>query len=442
MTKGLSIWIVSGATLLTLLLAACGTGPTATFSPTSTPTPRLITVNPEEDPAEFLAALPGSERDCLEQAVDPEQLEDVIANLDPENEILRACLGENTVREVTLGQMARGAGGLSEESVKCLLEETGSVDFRSLIFGEEIGPKFGSLITQAAALCFSDEELLRAFDFFDQKLNAEQLRCFFSSDLEVVATFGQTSPEVTELLNRCGLPSGLFGEPAMPPALSMEVEACLVEAIGEEAKQELFSGRPPTPEEMEAFARCGVGGSGVAPNSRQMEFPDFQTLPEIEAPMHISTVSWPNGVDDALSLLERLPNEISGHRFTGSQGGLGADRPQIEFSYGEDPETQEPAFEVRVMDLSQGDFFPAGTTAGDFVAMFAQGIDWEVLAAGREGSLGWVQIKTTVSGTSHVAQDVYVLVWGNAPSLLTFSVQANDPEKLEAVVQAMVSAAR
>ena len=430
------------ATFVALLLAACGVDPTATLSPTSTPTPRLITVNPEEDPAEFLAALPGSERDCLEQAVEPEQLEEFVASLDPENEIWRACLGEETVRAVTLGQMAKGAGGLSDESVKCLLEETGSVDFRSLIFEDGIGQRFGSLITQAAALCFSDEEFLRGFGFFDQNLNAEQLRCFFSSDLEVVATFGQTSPEVTELHNKCGLPSGSFGEPAVPPALSMEVEACLVEAIGEEAKQELFSGRPPTPEEMEAFAGCGVGGSGVATNSRQMEFPDFQTLPEIEAPMNLSTVSWPNGVDDALSLLDRLPDEISGHRFTGSQGRLGADRPQIEFSYGEDPETQEPAFEVRVMDLSQGDFFPAGTTAGDFVAMFAQGFDWGVLAAGREGSLGWVQIKTTVSGTGHVAQDVYGMFWGNAPSQLTFSVQANDPEKLDAVVQAMVSAAR
>ena len=74
------------ATFVALLLAACGVDPTATLSPTSTPTPRLITVNPEEDPAEFLAALPGSERDCLEQAVEPEQLEEFVASLDPENE--------------------------------------------------------------------------------------------------------------------------------------------------------------------------------------------------------------------------------------------------------------------------------------------------------------------------------------------------------------------
>ncbi len=443
LAKVLSNMTVFGAALLAMFLTACGADPTVTASPTTTPTPRLITVNPEEDPAEFLRALPGSEQECLEQAVDPEQLEEFIANLDPENEIWRACLGEKTVRAVTLGQLAREAGGLSDESVKCLLEETGSVDFRSMIFGDEIGPRLGSLITQAAALCFSDEELLRGFDFFDQNLNAEQLRCFFTSNLGDVATFGQPSPEVTELLNECDLPSGLFGELAVPPPLSTEVETCLIDAIGEEALQEVFSGqRSPTSEEIEAFAGCNVGGSDIVPGSPQMEFPDFETLPEIAAPMELGTVVWPNNVEDALSLLERLPDEISGHGLTGRQGGLGDDRPEISYFFGEDPETQEPALEARVHYLSHGDFFPADTTAGDFVALFAQGFDWEVLAAGREGSLGWVQIKTTFGTSQGVEGDIYGMLWGNDSSSLAFGVQAIGPEELADVVRAMVSAAR
>ena len=39
-------------------MAACGRQPTATSSPTSTPTPTLITISPEEAPGEFLEALP------------------------------------------------------------------------------------------------------------------------------------------------------------------------------------------------------------------------------------------------------------------------------------------------------------------------------------------------------------------------------------------------
>jgi len=120
-------------------------------------------------------------------------------------------------------------------------------------------------------------------------------------------------------------------------------------------------------------------------------------------------------------------------------GGPGA--VLFEITFGEDPEIHDPVLSASVLDLSQGDFFPAGTTAGDYVALFAQGFDWEVLAAGREGSLGWVQIKTTVIGRS-VTWDVYGLLWGNAPNSFVFSAKSIDPVELAAVVQAMVSAAR
>ena len=413
--------------------------PTAMPSPTSTPTPRLITVNPDENPAEFLGALPGDERECLAQAVGPEKLEEFIASGDPGDEIFQACLGEETVRAVMLGQMAREAGGLSDETVSCLFDETRSVDLGSLVFRREIGPELGAFI-QAMALCLSDEELVRSQGFGSEDLNAEQLRCFLSSNSEAMAIFGQQSPEVAEMFVKCGIPQGLLGETAVPPQIPTGVEACIVDAIGEEAMQEVFSGqRRPTAEEIEASIGCDVGGSNVAPSSPQMEFPDFETLPQIAAPMEIGTVVWPSSVQDGSALLETLPDEISGHRLTERQRGRSADRDEITF--GEDPETQQPVLAARVHYLTQGDFFPADTTAGDFVALFAQGFDWEVLAAGREGSLGWVQLKTT--GTSRgVTRDVYGLLWGNAPSSLAFGAQAADSAELVAVVQAMVSAAR
>jgi len=61
--KTRSIWTVLAAALLTALLIACG-GET---EPTPSPASVLITVNPEENPAGFLRALPGEEHECLER---------------------------------------------------------------------------------------------------------------------------------------------------------------------------------------------------------------------------------------------------------------------------------------------------------------------------------------------------------------------------------------
>ena len=70
--------------------------------------------------------------------------------------------------------------------------------------------------------------------------------------------------------------------------------------------------------------------------------------------------------------------------------------------------------------------------SGSFVALYAQGADWEVLAAGREGDLAWVQWKTSA---------IYMMHWGNAPSSIVFQAMANDLRLLMALVEAMVSAA-
>ena len=96
---------------------------------------------------------------------------------------------------------------------------------------------------------------------------------------------------------------------------------------------------------------------------------------------------------------------------------------------------------VSILEFTQGDFFPTDTTAGEFLAFFAQGFDWEVPAAGRDGSLGWVQIKTS-GESAGVTRSIYAVFWGNATSSSVFNAQAENPEELAAVVQAMVEAAQ
>lgn len=323
---------------------------------TPSPAPVLITVNPGEDPAGFLKVLPASERLCLEQAVGLEQLEEFIARNDPREEFLQECVGEDTIRRVTLGQMAGEAGGLSDGTATCLLEETESLDFRKLVFEDEIGPEFRELF-QAYAFCLSDEELLRSWGDTsgNPMLTATQLRCIVSSTPEAIFMIGRPIPEFAELYEECGIPTHLIGEPAEPPLISAEQEACLIDALGESAMREVFSGqRSPIPEEIEAFAGCGVESSDMATRPPEMEFPDFESLPEIAAPLEISTVVWPSSDADAFTLLERLPDEISGQSLMDRLGGPGASRS--EFTYGENPETREPVLSASVHYLTRGDF--------------------------------------------------------------------------------------
>ena len=151
---------------------------------------------------------------------------------------------------------------------------------------------------------------------------------------------------------------------------------------------------------------------------------DFDLLPEASAPAGLGTVAWPNNNPEISALFGRLPSEIAGHRIKAqfNQSGLGVFSTTYE----------ESNMGVAVHDLTKGDFFPTDTNAGQFVALYAQRGDWEVLAAGREGDLAWVQWKTG---------DIYAMHWGNAPSSIVFQAMANDLSVLMALVEAMVSAA-
>jgi len=153
-------------------------------------------------------------------------------------------------------------------------------------------------------------------------------------------------------------------------------------------------------------------------------------LPEVSAPAGLGTIAWPNNFQESSALFERLPSEIAGHRIKErlEQSKLGAFSTTYEYG----PEVPNKVIGVTVLDLTKGDFFPPDTNAGQFVALYAQSSDWEVVAAGREGDLAWVQWKTG---------GIYMMHWGNAPSSIVFQAMANDLSVLMALVEAMVSAA-
>ena len=222
-----------------------------------------------------------------------------------------------------------------------------------------------------------------------------------------------------------------LSEETMETIRSRAEEECVRDAVGEQAGRELFSGqRQPNSDELDALDVCGVRWPGTADYS--------DTLPEAKAPAGLGTVVWTYNLQESSALFERLPSEIAGHGIRARFEPMGSDR--FATTYGEDPQPHEPELTATVQDLAEGDFFPPDTNAGQFVALFAQGFDWEVLAAGREGDLAWVQIKST--GTQGgVTRDFYGMFWGNAPSSVVCGAQAYDPGELMALVEAMVSAA-
>ncbi len=148
--------------------------------------------------------------------------------------------------------------------------------------------------------------------------------------------------------------------------------------------------------------------------------------PEASAPAGLGTVAWPNNFQESSTLFGRLPSEIAEHRIKAQfeQSGLGVFSTTYE-------EPNKAIMAVTVHDLTKGAFFPPDANAGQFVALYAKGADWEVLASGREGDLAWVQWKTG---------GLYTMHWGNSPSSIVFQAIANDLRLLDALVEAMVSA--
>ena len=182
----------------------------------------------------------------------------------------------------------------------------------------------------------------------------------------------------------------------------------------------------PTPSPTATSAPSPTTSPAVVRRERSSLTPDQEALlPEVSAPAGLGTVAWANNFLESSALFERLPSEIAGHRIKAPEE---SEPGVFSTTYEEDPEIR-----VSVLDLAKGDFFPTDTKTGQFVAFYAQLPQWEVLAAGREGELAWVQWKTGGS--------IYMMQWGNAPSSIVFQAMANDLSVLMALVEAMVSAA-
>ena len=281
--RRLTLYVI--ATLLLAFTVACGAPtPTPTPTPTATPTPApaLITVGLGDNPQAFLQAIPVSERDCVVQAFGTENLLQVIGTGPPSSDDMAkftGCLSEETARRMVLGTMMMELG-INEQDFTCISAGLGDVSFLDLTGpGEQEGPgeqgvqgqTFAFQIFREAFNCLSDEEAVEMFGGIEEGggPGMEQFKCLFeSADDETIARLfamgggaregAPLPPELLDIITRCGPIPGA-GEGSGPPELTPEQQNCVIEAIGETAFSQLFTGqRPPNLEELQKIEACGV----------------------------------------------------------------------------------------------------------------------------------------------------------------------------------------
>ena len=181
-------------------------------------------------------------------------------------------------------------------------------------------------------------------------------------------------------------------------------------------------------------------GDGPSVTSRDLGSPDPQSLPEALAPGGLGRLRLPADTDGIVAVFGQLPPKVADQSRSTRFDQSGPS--EYSASYGEAGAEDCSPLRLRARDVSTGDFYPISWTADVLIAWWTLGADWEVDAAGREGSLFWVQWNTTCSSEpSSVVFPVLSLLWGSARSPWVFSAQADNPEELDALIAAFVPAA-
>ena len=164
--------------------------------------------------------------------------------------------------------------GISEQDITCIGAELRDVSFLDLMSpGEQSvqAQTFSFQIFRAAFNCLSEEEATEMFGSVEEGggPSMEQFKCLFdSADDETIAKLfmigagggegASPPPELLDIITKCG-PIPVPVEGGGPPDLTPEQQNCVIEAIGETAFSELFTGRRgPTLQEFQKMEACGM----------------------------------------------------------------------------------------------------------------------------------------------------------------------------------------
>lgn len=168
-------------------------------------------------------------------------------------------------------------------------------------------------------------------------------------------------------------------------------------------------------------------------------------LRQAVAPGGIGTVTWPDQREGMALLMTALPSGVAGEPRARPPVDVAIDRLRV--TYGEVGPLGSPLV-VQALDVASGDFYPSDWTGVEAVALLAsESADGMVEASGTDGEVTWVVGRTTASmasdpGTPPVSQDIFTVAWAAGDSPWMFSVATFSPEGRDALLQAVVDAAR
>jgi len=210
---------------------------------------------------------------------------------------------------------------------------------------------------------------------------------------------------------------------------------------------------------MIVFVASGVGGdaprvladtgsAATPPSARQSSDtrtappPDLRAFPTAPAPGELATVLLPETESAVSALIQRLPPAVAGHQRLVAVPPANAGAVVV--GYGEDrriADSPNPLLRLLVIDMRNGDFFPTNWTGGQVVGFIAQAKT--AMDAGRDGDLFWLRDESAVSVPGSTGQVVtYGITWGRIDSPWLFVVQGDTSESRDALLMAVVAAAR
>jgi len=297
--------------------------PTATAVPTATATPvpvAPISIDPIADPAGFLNALPSDEATCAADALGGRDrvlsmLEGELGDqrlTSSEADALNACLSDDTVRAVFIGQLEREAGTLSDATIVCIGEKVGGMAAASL-FTEE--PAADVIIsTLQGIFCLNDDERAAVSESeyvygFGELGGIDAVECVVngvgptglgelvglaSADEYDFAALGELFP----LMIECGaIDDSEFEE----LGVSAEQIGCVLSELGEDGLA-LFDPTAAEPDISEltsilgVFGTCGIELEDLL-GGAELPIDPIDVLPEID-PTQVAIIEIPESVED------------------------------------------------------------------------------------------------------------------------------------------------
>ena len=174
-------------------------------------------------------------------------------------------------------------------------------------------------------------------------------------------------------------------------------------------------------------AACGEGARDDASD---------EASPPAAVGARLEGVTLPANGDEVVMLFVRLPEELDGEvRLQENVGRTGDAVVRATTVWGRGACND---MQMGAMDVSTGDFFPAGSTASEVIETFEHGSDWEVVGTGTSDGIAWVRFDTSCQASPGAAGlHVSGVVWGEETTDWIFTASGPSEQVLDLLLRSL-----